>query len=155
MSASLHIFVAAGLLLGYQAKPSIPPNTAPHTQHKESYQYDVPGVTLHGRLIQRKVYGPPGYGETPATDAKASIFVLKLSHQISVEPAEHADANDGVDLDPAEGVLELQLFLRFPPRVDVRKLAGHDVTATGTLNESITASQYTKVWMDVTTLHMK
>lgn len=105
--------------------------------------------------MQRKVYGPPGYGETPARDAKGSILVLKLSQQISVKPAKNAAANGSVDLDPAEGVRDVQLFLDAPLKTGAYKLLGQEITAIGTLNESITAAQYTKVWMDVKTLDLK
>jgi hypothetical protein len=55
--------------------------TANMATRQESYKYDTAGVRLEGRLIERKVYGPPGYGETPAKDQRSSIFVLKLPAQ--------------------------------------------------------------------------
>ncbi len=50
-----------------------------------SYRYDTPGIRLEGILTERKVYGPPGYGETPAKDECNTILVLKLPHAINVE----------------------------------------------------------------------
>jgi hypothetical protein len=38
-----------------------------------------PMVSLTGILKSKMEYGPPGYGETPKTDPKIKIFVLKLS----------------------------------------------------------------------------
>jgi hypothetical protein len=152
---ALQVFVAAGLVLGHQSTRGILQKTLPDSQNGTSYKYDVPGVRLRGRLIQRKVYGPPGYGETPARDARVSILILKLSQQISVKPPEDAEANGSVDLDAAEGVREVQLFIDPPQKTDAYKLVGHEVTAIGTLNESITASQYTKIWMDVKTFDLK
>jgi hypothetical protein len=124
-------------------------------EHAATYQYDTPGIHLEGVLIERKVYGPPGYGETPARDARATILVLKLSRPISVEAAANADASKSANLDPAKNVRELQLFVDQSQRADVRKLVGRVVIATGTLNESITASQYTKVWLDAQTVDPK
>jgi hypothetical protein len=114
-----------------------------------SYRYDTAGTTLQGTLIERKVYGPPGYGETPAQDAHETILILKLPHPISVEPAANADGNGTPNLDPAKNVREVQLFISRSQATDARKLLGAMVIATGTLNESITASQRTKVWLDV------
>jgi energy-converting hydrogenase Eha subunit A len=39
------------------------------SEHETSYIYDTPGINLEGTLIQRKVFGPPGYGETDANDS--------------------------------------------------------------------------------------
>lgn len=119
---------------------------------QSSYRYDTSGITLHGTLIERKVYGPPGYGETPAQDAHETILILKLLEPISVEPAASAEANGSPNLDPAQNVRELQLFMSRPSVVEARKHLGQKVAATGTLNESITAAQRTKVWLDVKNL---
>ena len=119
------------------------------------YKYDTPGTRLEGTLVEHKVYGPPGYGETPAKDARSTILVLKLLYAISVEPAGNADASKSANLDPARHVREVQLFVSRSKAADARKLVGRIVTATGTPNESVTASQYTKVWVDVETLVTK
>jgi hypothetical protein len=117
-----------------------------------SYRYDTAGITLHGTLTERKVYGPPGYGETPAQDTHETILILKLPHSISVEPAANGEANGSPNLDPAKNVREVQLFMSRTQAVEARKLLGRTVIATGTLNESITASQRTKVWLYVKTM---
>jgi hypothetical protein len=125
------------------------------SEHEVSYRYDTPGVRLEGTLIERKAYGPPGYGETPAQDVRTAILVLKLAHPISVEPVANADASKTANLDPAKNIREVQLFIGQSRAADARKLIGRAITATGTLNESITASQYTKVWLQVNTLEPK
>jgi hypothetical protein len=122
---------------------------------QSSYRYDTAGITLHGTLIERKVYGPPDYGETPAKDAHETILVLKLPQPISVEPARNAEASGSPNLDPAKNVREVQLYMRRPQAVEARKLLRRVVTATGTLNESITAVQRTKVWLDVKSLNSR
>ena len=67
-----------------------------------------------------------------------------------------------MDSDPAKDVHEVQLFLGSPLESDAHKLIakahtliGRDITVTGSLSESITASPYTKVWIDVTALDLK
>jgi hypothetical protein len=129
--------------------------TAAGTEHEASYTYETPGIQLRGTLIEREVYGPPGYGETPARDARGTILVLKLSRGISVEPKANTETSDSANLDPAENVREVQLFISRSQAADARKHLGRVVKVTGDLNESITASQYTKVWMDVKSLDPK
>ena len=122
---------------------------------QSSYRYDTAGITLKGTLIERRVYGPPGYGETPAEDAHETILILRLPHPVSVEPAENAEANNSPNLDPAKNVREVQLFMNQPKIAEARRLLGRMVTSTGTLNESITAAQRTKVWLDVKSLNSR
>ncbi|HTV06619.1 MAG TPA: hypothetical protein VME86_14715 [Acidobacteriaceae bacterium] len=106
-------------------------------------------------LTERKVYGPPDYGETPSVDAHVSIFILRLAHAITVDPTANAETNGSANLDPVKDIREVQLFVSLPMTAEVRKLAGRGVVATGTLNESVTASQYTKVWLAATRLSPK
>ena len=126
-----------------------------HSNPEAHYHYDTAGTELRGMLLERNVYGPPGYGETPAKDAREHVLVLKLSTAIAVEPATNAGANGSPNLDPVKNVREVQLFVPRSQAQNVRKLVGRMVTATGTLNESLTASQRTKVWLDVKTLTPK
>jgi hypothetical protein len=114
----------------------------------QAYQYDTPGVRLEGILLERKVFGPPGYGETPTTDEKDTIFVLKLPHVIDVEPVMGAKDKNSASLDPAKNVRKVQLFVDRSQMSETRKLVGKPVVAEGTLNEAVAPSQYTKVWLD-------
>lgn len=125
------------------------------SEFEAKYKYDTPGIKIEGTLIERTVYGPPGYGETPAKDAKETILLLKLNHAISVEPTANATANGSVNLDPAKDVPEVQLIISRSRQINTKALLGRMIIATGVLNESITASQRTKVWMDVQALDTK
>jgi hypothetical protein len=129
--------------------------TVSGTVHEPSYKYDTPGIRLEGTLIERKVYGPPGYGETPAKDERSTILILKLSHAINVEPTANAEASGSASLDPEKNVREVQLFVDRSQTVAARKLLGKVVVAVGTLNEAAAPSQYTKVWLDSKTLNPK
>jgi hypothetical protein len=125
------------------------PNPAP------SYHYDVEGIQLEGMLGERKVYGPPGFGETPAKDERATILILRLPRGITVEPLAHSKAKDSPNLDTARNIHEVQLFVGRSQTAAARKLLGKNVVVVGTLNEAVAPSQYTKVWLDTKTLSPK
>jgi hypothetical protein len=111
-------------------------------------QYDTPGVQLTGTLRTRKVFGPPGYGETPARDQRTTILILKFKHSVCVDPTADAETARSANLDHADNVREMQLFMNESQAAIARRLNGRAVAVNGTLNESITAGQYTKVWLD-------
>ena len=144
---------AAALLMGHlgacAAQQKIASGTSP------VYQYDSAGIRLEGVLIERKVYGPPGYGETPSKDKRDTILILKLLKAISVEPTANAQANGSASLDPEKNVHEVQLFVDRSRTAEARKLLGKTIVAEGTLNEAAAPSQYTKVWLDMKTLAAK
>ena len=144
---------AAALFMGHlgacAAQQKVASGTAP------VYQYDSAGIRLEGTLTERKVYGPPGYGETPAKDERDTILVLKLSQAISVQPTANAQANGSASLDPQKNVQEVQLFVDRSQTAEAHKLLGKVVVAVGTLNEAAAPSQYTKVWLDTKTLNPK
>jgi hypothetical protein len=48
-------------------------------------QYGNADTTLTGRLASREYYGPPGYGENPATDRRERQVVLMLDKPLCVE----------------------------------------------------------------------
>jgi hypothetical protein len=120
-----------------------------------NYHYDVQHVRLEGMLTERKVYGPPGYGETPAQDERTTILILKLAHAITVEPLADAKAKDSPNLDTARNIREVQLFVGRSQIAEARKLLSKNVVAVGTLNEAVAPSQYTRVWLDTKTLSLK
>jgi hypothetical protein len=147
--------VCSALLAAHPCPEVIQHKLAQGTEAETKYKYDTSGIRLDGVLEVRKVYGPPGYGETPTKDARIEILVLKLRRGITVEPVENAAANRSANLDPVEHVQEVQLFVTRSKMPDARKLVGQLISATGTLNESMAASQYTKVWLNAATIEPK
>jgi hypothetical protein len=119
------------------------------------YQYDTPGIQLEGTLVERKVYGPPGYGETPKKDERSTILILKLAHAITVEPIPDAKEKNSASLDVAKNVREVQFFLARDKTGEARAMVGKTVVAVEVLNEAVAPSQYAKVWLDVKTLSPK
>jgi hypothetical protein len=116
------------------------------------YRYDTAGVQLQGTLVRRQVYGPPGFGETPAQDERGAILVLKLSQPITVRPASQVVEKDNPNADVFKNVREVQLFIPRNAEHGVDKLVGRVVLASGVLHEHVAPAEYTDVWMDVKTI---
>ena len=151
-----HLLVVVGavnFLLSYsaalKAQPELP------TIPAASYRYETPGVRLEGVLVERKEYGPPGYGETPAKDERDVILLLQLAKPISVRPTAKAEENGSANLDFVENIRTVQLFVDKSKDGDAQKLLGKTVIAIGSLNEAVAPSQHTKVWLDTESLNVK
>ena len=134
-------FAQQPLAVGYAQEPS--------------YKCDTDGVRLEGRLMTRMFYGPPGFGETPSTDLRDKVLVLKLAKPVRVEPIENAKAKNSTSLNTFNHIREIQLFSRGTQDAEVRKLVGKTVVAVGTLQEANAPRQYTDVTMDVKTISLK
>ncbi len=106
-------------------------------------------------MIQRKVYGPPGYGETPAQDERDTILILRLLHPITVEPVPGVIAENNPNAESFRGVREVQLFVPRNATSNAKEMLGKLVVVGGTLNEHVAPSDYTDVWMNVKDLHLK
>ena len=66
------------LVAGAVAFMSHPENRAfaqqPAGGKEAIYKCDTPGIQLEGTLTRRTFYGPPGFGETPAKDAREKVY---------------------------------------------------------------------------------
>jgi hypothetical protein len=104
-------------------------------------------VTLQGKLSAHQFYGPPGYGEEPATDSRERGYVLDLVSPICVK------GNPGSDLN-AETVRKVRHVQVGPGRgktwKDLESQVGKLVLMRGTLSSAITGHHHTPVLMDVT-----
>ena len=117
------------------------------------YKCDTPGIQLEGVLTQRTFYGPPGFGETPAKDAREKVYLLKLGRPVTMTPIDDPKAKTCYDAFPH--VREVQLFIPPESKINASGLLGKALVATGTIRESDAPSEHTKVTMDVTTLQAK
>lgn len=127
----------------------------PNKATEPAYRYDTPGVTLEGKLMARRVYGPPGYGETPAKDSRDTILILKLVQPITTRPLADVTPKNNPNSESFEHVREVQLFLSRDRQSDSKKMIGRVVVASGQLNVRVAPADYTDVWMDVKALRLK
>lgn len=150
----LPVVTGGALLLGCFGACIAPQRSVPRPGHEAVYKYGAPGTRLEGTLIRRRVYGPPGYGETPGRDLRANILVLKLRQPITVEPVPPV-ARDNPNGDTFRHVREVQLFVSTTDEARALRLLGRTVVVEGILNEHIAPSQYTDVWLDTKALKLK
>lgn len=99
-------------------------------------------VVLEGVVKSRKEYGPPGYGETPRTDPKVTIFVLRLTkatgyRQLGLPP----DKERGGRL-----VSEVQLICHADAcELQLRNSVGRRVTVRGEADQAAEPGAYLPV----------
>lgn len=110
--------------------------------------YEPTVVTLSGVLAVQLEFGPPNYGEDPATDAKLEVPILALKVPISVRGNPDDQLNNATVTD----VRKVQLI--FLSGADgYTGMVGKSVTVTGTLSEAMTGHHYTPVVLTVKTIH--
>jgi hypothetical protein len=92
-------------------------------------------VALTGTLSSLRVSGPPGYGQTPRTDAVETIAILQMSPPLCVDA-------DPADLEAVAEANIATVQLVGPVRGD---LTGTNVTVTGTLVHASSPDHRTSV----------
>ena len=102
--------------------------------------YEPAVVELAGALRQVQKYGPPNYGESPATDQKVQVPILVLSSPVNVR----ADSASEVNTESFQCVREVQL-VRLSSSPAYRRFVGQSIVATGTLFQRFTGHHHTDV----------
>jgi hypothetical protein len=119
-------------------------------EERKVYVYDQTGSLVVGKLFERTVFGPPGYGESPSTDPTLAIVVLKLLCPTDVNPEPGAKGPRTSNLSHLKGITEIQLFLhREEQKAFAKENLGRVVTVAGKLEEGVSGGEYTKVTMTV------
>jgi hypothetical protein len=157
LARCIFVAVAAGaFFLGQPGTSAAQENTTSGQQPESHYKCDTQGVQLEGLLTTRTFYGPPGFGETPAKDAREKTLILKLAKPITVDPIDNVKANKGSCWGDFPHLRAVQLFISPQDKAaDARKLVGKQVVAVGTLREGDAPSEHTKVIMEVKTVDPK
>jgi hypothetical protein len=106
------------------------------------YSYEPTVVNLAGVLVEKTVYGPPGYGETPEKDKKMNIIFFELANPINLK----ADPADLRDMDDRTGVTEIQIDTS-DSKARLKKFLNQKVTLRGTLYEATSGDEFTSVLM--------
>jgi len=110
-------------------------------------------VTLSGELIERTYWGPPNWGEQPATDRLEEAWILVLDTPACVR----ADHEDPTNDQSESNVIVMQLVVTNPGPDNVylkqvEKLVGRRVTVAGALSHAVTGHNRTPVMLMVASI---
>ena len=114
------------------------PNCASATR---CLKYDPAPVTLTGTMFERWDFGPPNYGEDPATDSKELYFYVRLDRATCVDATLNADDNDGT----SERHITLMQIVYFVRESFNKAWLGRHVAVSGTLFHAISGHHHTRV----------
>ena len=117
-------------------------------QEKGWVSYQPTVVEIKGKLIVRRYYGPPNYGENPKTDAKETMPILVLSKPINVQG--NTDPKASFDRQSVKNVRRIQLEFTKP----YKEFIGKTVLVKGTLFHAFTGHHHTDVLMDVRSIEL-
>jgi hypothetical protein len=92
-------------------------------------------------------YGPPNYGENPATDQKLNVPILVLDHPVNVR----GDSASEINQESFNDVNEIQLVLGEHEK-EHEHLANQRIVVTGTLSRGMSGHHFTDVVLSVQTL---
>jgi|SRR5580704_17561300 hypothetical protein len=110
-------------------------------------KYEPTRVVLSGTISTKLAYGPPGYGEDPAHDARERYLNLTLDNPICVDSG--VSPND----DSERNERSLQMVF-FDDHSFQSKWMGQHVAVTGTLFHAISGHHHTKVLIIVNETHI-
>jgi hypothetical protein len=103
-------------------------------------------VSVQGILQYGEFFGPPGYGEHPASDAKEYSFYLQLPAPVTDQ---NPDLPLGLDFEkPNEHFIQLRTSST-ATTARLRRLIGRKVKATGSLEPSAIGHDRTGIIMNV------
>jgi hypothetical protein len=109
---------------------------------KECLSYEPAVVTLTGKITRHLEYGPPGFGESPATDAKEIYWYLDLDSAICT--ATTAGDQSTPEGQGEENIRKLQIV--FPNGYPHGGgWVGHNTSITGTLFHAVTGHHHTPI----------
>lgn len=110
------------------------------------YHYRPAPVSLTGRLVQRRLPGPPHYDSFARGDRPVMVDFLILDAPICTI----ADYKDSPNTDAFQGQDTIQVRRADATWRDVRRLTGRHVLLTGTLSEWALGPDRTPVVLDPT-----
>src|SRR6184192_4874232 len=110
------------------------------------YHYRPASVSLTGRLVQRRMPGPPHYDSFARGDRPVMVDFLILDAPICTIP----DYGESPNTDAFQGQDTIQVRRAESTWRDVRRLMGSRVVVTGTLSEWALGPDRTPVVLDPT-----
>ncbi|MDR1600979.1 MAG: DUF4431 domain-containing protein [Tannerella sp.] len=115
------------------------------SSNKKNYYYEPKMSEISGAVKMETFYGPPGYGENPATDRKEAYGILYLNSPINVI-ATKEDMEEGVNTHKYN-VSRIQLVST--TGIKFSRFQNKKVHIIGTFSGAITGHHHTSVLMHV------
>ena len=115
-----------------------------------------PVTTLLTGVVKKEYrFGPPGFGETPKTDPRISIVVLKLDTPITAVP--DTKKKEEINTGRISDIRSVQLWFKgdeaVPPlEVFARKHIGRRVRVEGVVDEAVAPMEFTTLIVTVSKL---
>lgn len=111
----------------------------------ELYPFEPNIVELEGFLTREERYGPPNFGESPATDQRVLIFVLKLKNPITVgTESSLSEINDEIVM----GITDIQVVFDKNSKFDIPDVNAN-VKLKGILSKQISSHDFYQVVLRV------
>ena len=118
-------------------------NPQQNTQTPKEYSYEPSVSVITGIIKVKTFFGPPGYGESPETDAKEKVFILELTNLINLVE----DKDDNTFNLAQSNISEVQLTSTSD--ITFTDYIGKNVRLTGGFFAAHTGHHFTDVLMDV------
>ena len=122
------------------------------TRAKQNYRwlnYEPEVVSLKGKLVVKRFYGPPNFGEDSKTDEKEDMPVLLLGEPVNVR-GKNESGPAAINNESVKNVREMALVLTIPHK----NLIGKPVIVKGTLFHAFTGHHHTDVLLDVQSINV-
>ena len=132
--------MAAALAAAMSVASMSPASAAP------CVQYEPVVVTVTGKILAREDYGPPGYGEDRAHDAKERHLYIALDSPLCVDAGQDPDNRREANVKLMEMVYGDYRFQK--------KWLGSHVSVTGTLFHAFSGHHHTRVLITATETHV-
>jgi len=114
----------------------------------EIHQGSSGKITLNGKLTAKSFYGPPNFGENPATDTKETVRLLSLEKGIDV-----ANKDSG---SVVRDIRQIQVFALPSTGIDVFSIAPEtNVTIVGRILPATTGHHHTAVLLSIERIDKK
>lgn len=116
----------------------------PQSKAENWLSYEPTEIALQGKLKSVEKYGAPNYGESPQTDQKVQILVLKLKTPIQIK----GDPQSASNQESLTDIKEIQVLCSNKDQ-KCTELQGKNVSVTGSLFQAVSGHHYTKVLLNL------
>ncbi|MCP5467823.1 MAG: DUF4431 domain-containing protein [Deltaproteobacteria bacterium] len=131
-------------MLGFSDLFACSDHEDPQSKTENWLSYEPTEIALQGKLKSVEKYGAPNYGESPQTDKKVKILLLKLKTPIQVK----GDPQSASNQESFTDIKEIQVLCSDKAQ-QCQELQDKNVSVTGSLFQAVSGHHYTKVILNL------